>query len=582
MTPVWRRLLRLLWPQRAGIGLAVVLQVATVGAGIGLMGTSAWLISKAALHPSIAVLQVAIVGVRFFGIARGGFRYLERLASHEVTLRLLGRLRIRVYRALEPMAPARLLMHRGGDLVARLVGDIDVLENLYVRVLGPTLSAAVVALLVVLLLAPAGWAVAVAAVAGLLVAGVGAPALARRLGGRAGARTIELKARLTADLVDTVQGMGDLLAFGRHTRQRASVHETGALLARAQQRGTAAAAVGTALAGLAADAAGVAVMLLAAAAVHHGILGGVQLAVVVLTTIAAFEAAAPLAAAYQGLGATAAAAGRIFEIADEQPMVSAPEAPPPGKAGLHARARSLEVRGLRFRYPGELEHALDGISLRLGPGRFVAVVGASGAGKSTLAHLLLRFWDAESGEILIDGQDVRATSPEDVRTAFAYVSQPAHLFTGTIRDNLQIASPRAADPELAETLEEAGLAGFVSTLPEGLGTGIGENGVRLSGGERQRLALARALLKDAPFLVLDEPTASVDPAAERDVLGALRRAATNRGVLLITHRLAGLAAADEILVLRNGREIQRGTFAVLAREEGWFRSAIAIQRALMP
>jgi len=572
----WHRLVPLLAPERGRAALAVCLQVATVGAGVALMGTSAWLLSRAALHPSIAALSVAVVGVRVFGVSRATLRYLERLVSHDVTLRLLARLRVAVYRALVPLAPARLTDHRSGDLLGRAIEDVAALEGLYVRVLGPSLVAVAVGVLLGLALLPFGAWSAAAAVAGFLVSGTVFPWLARRQCLDPGRRLAGLGGELSARLVDGVQGLAELLAFGREADHASAVATVSGAAVEAQQRLTRAAALGGAFASLGADLTAVAVLALAVPAVRSGNLDGVQLAVVTLVTLAAFEAVAALPAAWQGAGRMHASARRLFELVDQTPAVPEPAVPAPAAV---TPPRVLEVRDLGFTYPGESRLALDGVSLRLEPGRRVAVVGASGSGKSTLVHLLLRFWDVPPGSLVIDGGDARAWPTDRVRASLAFAAQRAHLFTGTLRANLALGAPRAGDSELLAVLDAVRLGELVARLPQGLDTWIGEQGHQLSGGERQRLALSRALLRDAPFLLLDEPTAHLDAVTERDVMREIVRAGAGRATLLVTHRLVSLDAFDEVLVLERGRVVERGRAATLAGAGGPFAHLLALQRA---
>jgi thiol reductant ABC exporter CydC subunit len=574
MTGPWRRLCALLRPESRGFAAGAALQFATIASGIGLMATSAWLISTASLHPSIAALGVAIVGVRFFGLSRGVFRYLERLASHHATLSLLARLRVTVFEALSPLAPARLRAHRSGDLVSRLVDDVDSLDNFYVRVLGPSLAATLTAILVCALLIPRGAALALAVVIGLAVAGVVAPAIALLAGAQSGARTVTLRADLAARTADAVQGLSDLVAFNQSAAYRAELERRSLDLAAAQISHVRISAGASACVVLAGDMTAIAVLVLAVPLVRSGALAGVQLAVVVLTTLAAFEVAGPLAAAWQNLGATRAAARRLHALLDGEPAVPVPVVPLPPPQG-----RILDVRGLTFRYQDSESDTLNNVSFSLAPGRCVAIVGSSGAGKSTIASLLLRFQEAPAGSIMLDGQDVRGYAADEVRACLAYADQRASIVTGTIRENLLIAHPGASGDAIMEALDAVGLSGLVRQLPDGLDTWVGEQGHRLSGGERQRLALARAILKPSPFVILDEPTAHLDPMAERHVLAALRRMAHTRGVLLITHRVVGIDFASEIVVLQDGHVVQQGAFAELRKEDGWFRRMLDLQRS---
>jgi thiol reductant ABC exporter CydC subunit len=562
------------------MGVAVVLQTLTVLAGVGLMATGAWLLSTAALHPSIAALQVAIVGVRAFGIGRAVSRYFERLLTHDVTLRLLARLKLAVYRAVVPLAPARLVDHRSGDLLGRVVEDVATLEALYARVLGPSLAAVLVTILVGLLLVRFQPSVAAAAVAGLVVTGTAFPWLSARLGHGPGRSLVADRGLLSARLVDGVQGGAELLAFGGEERHARAVETLSRRVVAAQARLVRASALGAALAGLGADLTAVVVVAIAVPAVSLGEMDGAHLAVVTLLTLAAFEVVAALPSAWQGLGASRAAARRLFEIEDTKPAVAEPAPAAHARAAASAPAATiLEVRDLRFAYPGETRAALDGVSLRLSRGRRVAIVGPSGSGKSTLVQIVLRFWQVPVGTVFVEGRDVRDLPSDEVRARIAFAAQRAHLFTDTFRENLRLAARDASDAELVSVLRSVRLETRVGALGEGLDTWIGEQGARLSGGERQRLALARALLRPAPLLLLDEPTAHLDAETEGEVLSTIVRAGEGRATLLVTHRLAGLERFDEVLVLERGRVVERGRSVELAAAGGAFARLLARERA---
>jgi thiol reductant ABC exporter CydC subunit len=572
------RLVKLALPERRRVGAAVLLQVLTIASGVGLMGTSAWLLSKAALHPSIAALQVAIVGVRAFGVSRAALRYVERLVSHDVTLRLLGRLRMALFGALAPLSPARLLSHRSGDLLGRVLEDVGTLESLYVRVLGPSLAAIGIAVLLAALLWSFSSALSVVAVCGLALGGVVAPRLAARLGAAPGRRLVSLRGELLARLVDGVRGVADLLAFGREAAHAGSLAATSRAAVAEQRRLVSTSALGGSLAGLAADLTTVAALALAIPLVEAGELDGVELATVALLTLASFEAVAPLPLAWHGLGAMREASRRLFEVIDTPPSVREPRGSVPAPV---ASSPLVELRDLRFSYPGELRPALDGVSLRLERGRRIAVVGASGSGKSTIAHLLLRFWDAPSGSILLEGHDLAEWPSDDARARVAFAAQKAHVFTGTLRENLLLARPAASADELSAVLRAVHLDALVERLAGGLDGWVGEEGHQLSGGERQRLALARVLLRPAPILLLDEPTAHLDALTEREVLSEIVRAGEGRATLLVTHRLVALEAFDEVVVLERGRVVERGAAApLLARGGGALARLMALQRSV--
>ena len=433
---VFWRLLRLAAPFAWRMALAALLGFATIGSSIGLMSTSGYLIAKAALRPSIADLQLAIVGVRFFGIARGGFRYLERLVSHDVTFRLLARLRVWFYSALEPLAPARLMQYRSGDLLARIVADIETLENLYLRVLAPPVVALLVALLVAFLMGAFDPRLAVALLVFLLLAGICLPLLTQRLGRRTGRRMVGVRAELNGLLVDGIQGVADLLASGAEGRHLRRVERLSLELGGLQGRMARIGGLQGALGGLLMNLATLAVLAVAIPLVSSAELDGVYLAMLVLVVMSSFEAVLPLPQAFQYLNSSLESGRRLFEIVDADPAVVDPAHPAAGPAEF-----GLRVQDLHFSYaPGE-PPVLGGISFDLAQGRLVAVVGPSGAGKSTLAHLLLRFWDYRDGQILLDGQELREYDQETARSMMSVVSQHTHLFNASIRDNLLLASP---------------------------------------------------------------------------------------------------------------------------------------------
>ena len=580
-----RRLLSFLAPYWPWVALSVLLGFLTVGSSIGLMATSAWIIATAALHPSIAVLQVAIVGVRFFGIARGVFRYLERLASHQVTFRVLARLRVWFYAALEPLAPARLMQYRSGDLLSRIVADIGTLENFYIRAVAPPLVALLVAGLMWIFLGSFDPRLAWAVIAMMLLAGVGVPLLSQILSRQPGSRVVTVRAGLNAVLVDGIQGTADLVAFRAEAAQVGQVRALSDALGRDQARLAGIGGLNNALGSLLTSLAVVVVLALAIPLVTSGRIAGVSLAVLALATAASFEAVLPLPLAAQFLESSLAAARRLFEVVDGGGLLppSAGDFAPGGEAEIlvspiPAPPVSIEVRHLTLRYAAGEPPALDDITFSVPAGGCVAIVGASGAGKSSLANALLRFWEPEAGEIRLDGCDLRDVAPEAVRQQIGVVAQQTHLFNMTIGDNLRLARHGASQAEIEAAARAAQIHDWIVSLAEGYDTWVGEQGLRLSGGERQRLAVARALLKNASVLILDEPTANLDTASERDLLAALTPLLVGRTTLIITHSLLGLERVDEILVLERGRIVERGRHEALLRRTGAYRRMWDLRR----
>jgi thiol reductant ABC exporter CydC subunit len=576
MRPTFWRLLKLIAPFTGWMALAALLGFATVGSRIGLMATSAFIIAKAALHPSIAELQVAIVGVRFFGIARGVFRYLERYVSHRVTFRLLARLRVWFYQALEPLAPARLMQYRSGDLLSRLVADVETLEHFYVRVIAPPVVAVLVGGLMWVLMRRYDLELAVASLVFLGLAGLGVPLLTQRVSRGLGQRMVRVRSELNVALVDGVQGMAELLAFGQEQRHQERVGRLSQELVGLQGRMAWIGGLHGSLAGLLTNLAVLAVLVIAIPLVGEVRLDGVYLGLLVLAVMSSFEAVSPLPLALQYLENSLEAGQRLFEIVDAQPVVADPSSPSPVPQDY-----SLLVENVSFRYGPHEPLALDRVSLRLSQGRRLAVVGPSGAGKSTLVNLLLRFWEYETGRILLGGHELRQYRQEDLHHMIGVVSQHTHLFNATVRENLLLARPDASQADLVQAAQRAQIHEFIQSLPQGYDTWIGEQGLRLSGGERQRLAIARALLKDPPILILDEATANLDPLTERAVMQAIQVLMAGRTTLIITHRLVGLESADEIIVLQAGRIVERGQHHDLLQIEGLYRRMWELQNQVL-
>ncbi len=570
------RLLRLVRPFAGQVAAATALGVATVASGIGLMGTAAFLIAAAALQPSIAELQVAIVGVRFFGLGRGIFRYLERLASHRLTLRLLGRLRVWFYEALEPLAPARTLSMRSADLLTRAVADVESLQELYIRVLAPPLVAITVAAGTGFFIGAFHLSLAVVFLSLFAAAGIGIPAGMHALGTRVGNRLTRTRADLAAAIVDGIQGMADLLACGQGAGQRHRVEELSLRLTRDRERASRVEALGAAAMTFATHATVWVVLVIAIPMVRAGFIDGVELAVICLVAMAAFEAVQPLPAAARHLSEQLAAARRVFSILDARPAVEDPVRPAP--VSREPSPPALDIHGLEFTYPGSDEPALSGLDLELPAGGRLAVVGPSGAGKSTLAHLLLRFWDPAAGEILLAGHPLSDYRLDVLRQIVGVLSQRIDLFTGTVRDNLLLASPAANPDALEEAAGRAELLGTIDDLPEGWDTWIGERGLELSGGQRQRLAIARVLLRDPALLVLDEPTTGLDPVTEMRLMRTLRELMEDRTTILITHRLVAMEAMDQILVLDRGRVVEHGPHHELLAHDGLYRQLYEAQQ----
>jgi ATP-binding cassette, subfamily C, bacterial CydC len=546
MTATVRRLMFIADVRRTRLALAAFLGVLTILFGVGLMGTAGYLISRAAEQPAILSLTAAIVGVRFFGLARPLARYLERLASHDVALRSLGRARARVYERIEPLSPAQLEDTRRGDLLSRFVADVDSIQNLYLRGLEPLLIALIAGSASVLLAALFLPAAALVLAAGLLLGGVVVPITAASLSRRFVSSQAEARGALSAELVETLAGSAELAAFGLEDDRLRTFRRADARLVRIARRMSLTDGTGDGLRLLVTGATIVGVLAVAVSAHADGGLDRVLIAMLALLSLAAFEAVQPLTDAFRELGASVAAGRRILDLTDREPRIVDPAEPLP----TPATPFPIVLDNVCARYGPDEWPALEGFSLRLEAGSRVVLLGRSGAGKTTVVRLLLRFLDPERGRVTLAGEDLRRYRQEDVRRMVAVAGQDAHLFSTSIRDNLTLARPEASDEELERALRSARILDWVQRLPQGLDTLVGEEGRELSGGQRQRIVLARALLTDAPVLVLDEPTAHLDPPTARRLIEDVFATAGERCVLLITHRPEGIELADEVVVLR--------------------------------
>ena len=546
MTGTRRRLLALAAAPRGRVALCVVLGAATILCGVGLMATAGYLISRAAERPAVLSLTVAIVCVRFFGLARPVARYLERLSSHDLALRALANARVRAYERIEPLAPAGLDAYRRGDLLSRRVADIDALQNLHLRGTLPPLVALTSGAVSVAVAASILPGAAGVLAAGLVAGGVAVPFAVGALRRRAGAREAEARAELTSELLQSLGGAAELAVYGGTDESLGVVAKADRELVHVARRAALADGAATGLGLLVTGATVVGVLAVAVSAHAAGDLNRVLIALLALLALASFEAVQPLAQSARELAETIAAGERVLELAERKPAVEDPVAPAPFPAAPFAVA----LEDVTARYAAGASPVLERVNLRLEPGRRVALVGPSGAGKTTIVNLLVRFLDPEAGRVTLGGRDLRGYRQEDVRRAIAVAGQDSHVFSTTIRANVRLARPDATDDEVEEALARARILGWARTLPDGLDTLVGEAGRELSGGQRQRLVVARALLADSPVLVLDEPTAHLDVATAERLLDDVLAAAADRTVLLITHRPDGLDRMDEIVRLR--------------------------------
>ena len=541
------RLLRLLGPHWRWQAVGIFLGVIVILTNAGLLALSGWFIAAMGLA-GIGLLRVEYfvpaAAIRALAITRTVARYFERVVTHDTTFRLLADLRVWFYVHLEPLAPARLQRHRAGDLLSRIRADIDSLDNFYLRVLAPSISALVCVLLIVGFLAYFSMAVAFADLAGLVLVGIGLPVLAFRAARRPAGEAARARGALRADISDTVRGFEELRIFGALECQTAGHQAAYAALNRLRMRETRieAAAAGTTL--FLVQATMVAALLVIIPYAGSSRLSGPDIAMLVMLVLGSFDAVGALPGAYRALADTMAAAKRIFEIVDTEPAVREPA----HEVGAPSHF-DITFRDVSFRYSESAEWALRHVNLHIPAGSVLGITGPTGSGKTSLANLLLRFWDWQEGDILIGGTPIRDLSGDAVRGVCTVIAQQTHLFNTSIRENLRIARPSASEAEMEKALCAAGILDEIHAMPEGLDTMTGEFGTQLSGGQARRIAIARAFLKDAPILILDEPTEGLDALSEQAVVEAMGRLLNGRTAILISHRKQALRVADTVLNL---------------------------------
>ncbi|MDM0014630.1 thiol reductant ABC exporter subunit CydC [Variovorax sp. J22P168] len=549
------RVLALFAPYRRWMLLGVLLSTITVLGSVGLMAIAGHFIAAMAIAGLAGVLMnyfLPAVGIRFLAILRTGGRYAERVASHDATFRLLAQLRVWLFRKLEPLGPGQLANERGADLAARIQNDVDTLQHAYLRLYVPLLTALACTTVVVAFFAWRSVAAAIVLFALMVTAGVIVPLIVRRASAAPGAAAVKAHAALRVALVDALQGMGDLAAYGANGLKAKEIAAIGDDLAAQQKRAGAFTVSAEGVVGLCAGLAMWLTALIAIAATGDGALGPAEVPMLALAALAAFEAVAPLPLAMQRSTEVVAAARRIFALAD-----TAPAMPDPAGASPTPVDNGIVMRNVSLRHEGSARLALDAIDLALPEGRRMAVTGSSGAGKSSIARVWVRFSDY-TGEVRFGGHDLRSYRAEDLRDRIAVLTQYTHLMTGTLRENLLLAAPEADHAAIADALDAAQLRDFVAAQPLGLDTPVGEGGLSLSAGQARRLAIARVLLRKAAVVVLDEPTEGLDPETARKVLQGVFYRMVGRSVLVITHDLTQVDEwVDEVVNMEEGRIFRR-------------------------
>ncbi len=561
----WNRLIEILKPAFPMMAVAACLSFFTVASNIGLLAVSAHLIASAALHPPLAALAVSITGVRFFGISRAVCRYGERYVSHKATFQILYALRVWFYSRLETLPLYDLVRYRSGDLLGRIVSDVETLQYFYLRVLAP--PAVALAILIGMWFFLGGYSIALAILLtfSFVLCGLLVPYLIRLWSLSNSEELLDVRGAYKANLVDTIHGMAELSASGQEREQIMHLSALSDQMRHKQKKAAKMAAIAESINNLILSGTVWGTLVIAIPLAAAGEINPIYLAVLTLAVQASFEAVHPLPLAAYILEESLAAARRLFTVTDRPPSVEET-----GTAGLVPMNYNVIFEQAVFTYGPQELPVLQDITFAVPEGRRVAIVGASGAGKTTLLAMLLRFGICQKGSVTFGGHELAAYQPEELRRYLAVVTQHTHVFNTTIGDNIRIGRPEASDEEVATAARHAALDEFVASLPFGYDTPAGLNGQALSGGQRQRIAIARALLKNAPVLILDEPTANLDPVTEQEIMASIREVTAGRTTILITHRLTDLEEMDEILVLHNGRIAEKGSAEELLRKEGLF------------
>ncbi len=545
--------------------LGVVLAIVTLLASIGLLTLSGWFLSASAVVGVAGIYSfnymLPAAGVRGAAIIRTAGRYFERLVSHDATFRVLQHLRVATFSKLLPLSPAGLARFRQGELLNRIVADVDTLDHLYLRVISPLVGALVVILVVTIGLSVLDVTLALTLGGIMLATLLLLPPLFYRAGKPTGEQITQLRGQYRQQLTSWLQGQAELMLFNASDRYRKQMEKTEQRWQEAQRRQAELTALSQALMLLIGGIAVIAMLWMASEGVGGNSQPGALIALFVFCALAAFEALAPVTGAFQHLGQVIASARRITQITEQQPEVTFSQQAPQSFTQV-----ALTLNEVTFSYPQQSAPALKDISLQVAAGEHIAILGRTGCGKSTLLQLLTRAWDPANGQIQLNGQPLSELSETTLRQAMSVVPQRVHLFSATLRDNLLLAAPQVSDARLADILARVGLEKLLED--SGLNSWLGEGGRQLSGGELRRLAIARALLHDAPLMLLDEPTEGLDATTESQILDLLSEVMRDKTVLMVTHRLRGLARFNQIIVMDNGQIIEQGSHAELLAKQG--------------
>jgi ATP-binding cassette subfamily C protein CydC len=541
--------LTLFKPHRMWLVAGILLSLLTAFASITLLTLSGWFISSSALAGTAISFNFMLPAaqIRALAITRTVGRYGERLLTHEATFRVLASIRSWFFLQLIPLVPGRLAALRSGDLLSNMTSDIDALDALYLRLLAPALVAALGVTTVVSFLYLYSPLISLTIGSLLLIAAIAIPWLFNRLGLAGAEAIVALAASFRIRQIDLLQGLSDLLANQAFRRFSRVLEQLSNLMINTQRQNNRLTAMSSALTLLLSQITLLTALVLAAISFQDELLSGSELALIIFCVMAAFELVTPLPQAMQMLAKTQKAASRIRQVAELSPSIIHPKQPL-----VIPDNYDLQLTDVSFRYSANHDWVLKNINLSIPQGTKIAIIGASGSGKTSLLQLLMRYFDPQQGELFLNGQNFRHFDSDDLLLNFGMLSQRSQLFAATIKENLLIAKPKATMAELNAAIKASGLEKLISYLPEGIDTWVGESGLKVSGGEARRIALARLYLKNAPVLILDEPTEGLDSETEIEIFNELAKFAVNKTLIMVTHRESGLSLVDTVYRMELG------------------------------
>lgn len=571
------RLLKLASDYKWWMILATIFSFLTIGSNLGLMMTSAYLISKAALLPHIGQLQVAIVGVRFFGISRGVFRYLERLISHSATFRILKNLRVWFFKSLEPLYPSITLKYQTGDLLSRTVADIEDLEPLFVRIISPIITATLILLLMFFSLNVFDFRFSIIYLLFYLIAALLLPLYIKKINNKIGNQIIEVRAKINELNIDLIQGVSELLIYDYANILSNKIKTLNDKYINLQKKSSQINSFYESVIDFIMNLTLITILAFAIPLVSDNLLNGVYLAVITFGIMASFEAIQPIPLAVQFFDKGSKAVERLFEIIDTKIESNGEEFYEHKE--IKKSENIIEFKNVNFSYSDNFN--LSDINFTVRPKSLTAIVGVSGSGKTSLINLLMKFYNIKSGEIILQNKSINNFTQEEIIDKIAYAPQKTFLFNTTLIENIKSGKQNSTIEEINQVCKEVDIYDFIESLPEKYNTEVGQFGFRLSGGEKRKITLARALLKDAPIMIFDEPTSDLDSISEMKIFNLISKLKNEKAIILITHRLVNLDKADNIIVMRNGKIIESGTHTHLMLENSYYKKMYELQTKLV-